>query len=52
MRPQLIISLDPASQVREGEQAEFWVDVSRMHLFDPHTGNALSTASRSTAGAS
>jgi multiple sugar transport system ATP-binding protein len=52
MRPQLIISLDPASQVREGEHAEFWVDVSRMHLFDPHTGDNLSTASRSTAGAS
>jgi multiple sugar transport system ATP-binding protein len=42
MRPQLIISLDPASQVAEGAEAEFWVDVSRMHLFDPHTGANLS----------
>ncbi|MEQ7123970.1 sn-glycerol-3-phosphate ABC transporter ATP-binding protein UgpC [Actinopolymorpha sp. B11F2] len=45
MRPQLIVSLDPASQVAEGGEAEFWVDVSRMHLFDPHTGANLATTS-------
>ncbi|HZC25954.1 MAG TPA: ATP-binding cassette domain-containing protein, partial [Actinopolymorphaceae bacterium] len=41
MRPQLIISLDPASTIGEGEAAEFWVDAARMHLFDPHTGSNL-----------
>ncbi|MEQ7006452.1 sn-glycerol-3-phosphate ABC transporter ATP-binding protein UgpC [Actinopolymorpha sp. B17G11] len=52
MRPQLIVSLDPASQVAEGEEAEFWVDVSRMHLFDPHTGANLSTTSTTAPSAS
>ncbi|HEY8457069.1 MAG TPA: sn-glycerol-3-phosphate ABC transporter ATP-binding protein UgpC [Actinopolymorphaceae bacterium] len=42
VRPQIIISLDPASRVREGETAEFWVDTSRMHLFDPQSGRNLS----------
>ncbi len=41
MRPQLIISLDPASRVNEGESAEFFVDTSKMHLFDPHSGSNL-----------
>lgn len=41
MRPQLIISLDPASRIAEGEAAELWLDPSRMHLFDPKTGDRL-----------
>ncbi|WP_020580306.1 ABC transporter ATP-binding protein [Actinopolymorpha alba] len=41
MRPQLIISLDPASRIKEGRPAQFWVDTSRMHLFNPQTGNNL-----------
>ena len=41
MRTQLVISLDPASRVTEGEQTEFWIDTSRMHLFDPETGDNL-----------
>ncbi|MBM7791029.1 ABC transporter ATP-binding protein [Tenggerimyces flavus] len=41
MRPQLIISLDPASRIREGEPANFWVDFTRMHLFDPRSGDNL-----------
>jgi multiple sugar transport system ATP-binding protein len=40
-RPQLIISLDPASSVEEGESTEFWVDSSKIYLFDPHTGESL-----------
>ena len=41
MRPQLIVSLDPASRIREGESAELWLDPSRMHLFDPKSGDRL-----------
>ena len=41
MRPQLIVSLDPASRVAEGEPARFWVDISHMHLFDPQSGSNL-----------
>lgn len=49
MRPQLIISLDPASGVREGKQTEFWVDSSRMHLFDPATGKNLTNGTKADA---
>ena len=38
---QLVARLDPASQVREGEQAQLWVDTTRLHLFDPETGDSL-----------
>ncbi|MDQ1104500.1 multiple sugar transport system ATP-binding protein [Nocardioides zeae] len=41
LRTQLVISLDGASRVREGDQAEIWVDTSKMHLFDPATGENL-----------
>ncbi|SDT25896.1 ABC transporter ATP-binding protein [Actinopolymorpha singaporensis] len=41
MRPQLIISLDPASRIREGQPGRFWVDVSKIHLFDPKNGANL-----------
>src|SRR5690606_21105440 len=49
MRPQLIISLDPASGVREGKQTEFWVDSARMHLFDPATGKNLTNGTKADA---
>jgi multiple sugar transport system ATP-binding protein len=41
MRTQLVVNLDPISTVREGEQAEMWIDTSRMHLFDPESGANL-----------
>jgi multiple sugar transport system ATP-binding protein len=41
MRTQLVVSLDAASRIKEGEPAELWVDPSRMHLFDPATGENL-----------
>ncbi|UMG94978.1 hypothetical protein MF408_14840 [Nocardioides sp. TF02-7] len=44
-----MISLDGASQIREGENAEIWVDSSKMHLFDPATGENL-TVDRENAG--
>jgi len=30
--------LDSATQVREGQEAELWVDTRAMHVFDPQTG--------------
>jgi multiple sugar transport system ATP-binding protein len=30
--------LDSATQVREGQEAELWVDTRAMHVFDPETG--------------
>jgi multiple sugar transport system ATP-binding protein len=46
MRPQLIISLDPASTVRENEQDTFWVNTEKMHLFDPETGENLTNRTK------
>jgi multiple sugar transport system ATP-binding protein len=41
MRTQLVIGLDGASRISEGDDAQIWVDTSRMHLFDPGTGENL-----------
>jgi multiple sugar transport system ATP-binding protein len=41
LRTQLVISLDSASTIKEGDDAEIFVDASRMHLFDPETGENL-----------
>ena len=35
------MSLDGASRIREGEEAEIWVDGTKIHLFDPSTGENL-----------
>jgi multiple sugar transport system ATP-binding protein len=41
MRTQMIVSLDPASRIRDGAKSELWLDPSRVHLFDPRTGKNL-----------
>jgi multiple sugar transport system ATP-binding protein len=41
LRTQLIVSLAPASRLRSGDEAELFVDSSRMHLFNPTTGENL-----------
>ena len=41
MHTQLIVNLDGASQIRMGEEAEIWVDGTKIHLFDPSTGDNL-----------
>ena len=41
LHTQLVVSLDGASRVQEGEEAEFWVDGTKIHLFDPSTGENL-----------
>jgi multiple sugar transport system ATP-binding protein len=49
MRTQLVVSLDGASRISEGDEAEIWVDASKIHLFDPTTGENL-TVDESRAG--
>jgi multiple sugar transport system ATP-binding protein len=49
LRTQLVISLDGASQISAGDEAEIWVNASKMHLFDPATGENL-TVDASKAG--
>ena len=47
LRTQLVISLDGASRIKEGDEAEIWVDGSQVHLFDPATGENLTLDSAS-----
>ena len=49
LRTQLVISLDGASKVTEGDEAEIYVNSDHMHLFDPSTGENL-TLDTSAAG--
>ncbi len=42
-------ALDGSSTIAEGDEAEIWVDTSKMHLFDPATGENL-TVDRENAG--
>jgi multiple sugar transport system ATP-binding protein len=39
----IVARLEPASQVRVGQEAELWVDASKVHLFDPDDGRNLTT---------
>ncbi|MCW2814086.1 MAG: transporter [Nocardioides sp.] len=49
LRTQLVVSLDGTSAIREGDEAEIWVNTAKMHLFDPSTGENL-TVVRERAG--
>ena len=42
----IVARLEPASQVQVGQEAELWVDASKVHLFDPRTGATLTTDAR------
>jgi multiple sugar transport system ATP-binding protein len=37
----VVARLDAASPVRRGEERELWVDSTKLHLFDPETGQSL-----------
>jgi multiple sugar transport system ATP-binding protein len=39
----IVARLDPRSQARVGEEAELWVDASKIHLFDPGDGRSLTS---------
>jgi multiple sugar transport system ATP-binding protein len=41
--------LDAATRIREGENAELWADVRKMHVFDPNTGKNLSLSTEPAA---
>jgi multiple sugar transport system ATP-binding protein len=41
--------LDSATQVREGQEAELWVDTRSMHVFDPETGKNYTKEARQDA---
>ena len=35
------MSIDSTSRIREGREAEFWLDSRKVHVFDPQTGENL-----------
>ncbi|GAB7005184.1 sn-glycerol-3-phosphate ABC transporter ATP-binding protein UgpC [Nocardioides sp. AN3] len=41
LHTQLVATLSGGSRIREGEEAEIWVDASRIHLFEPESGRNL-----------
>jgi len=41
LRTQAIVSIDSTSRIREGRDAEFWIDTRKVHLFDPSSGDNL-----------
>ena len=44
LRTQLVVSIDSASRLTRGDEAELFVDTSKMHLFDPTSGDNLTLA--------
>ena len=52
LRTQICVELDPASQVAPGSRADIWLDTSRIHLFDPRTGENLTRTASAAATAS
>ncbi|GAA4993152.1 sn-glycerol-3-phosphate ABC transporter ATP-binding protein UgpC [Pseudonocardia tropica] len=41
LRTQAIVSIDSTSRIREGRDAEFWLDARKIHVFDPESGDNL-----------
>ncbi len=41
LRTQLVVALDSASRIQEGDEAEIFVDSRKMHLFDPESQDNL-----------
>ncbi|TMQ99234.1 ABC transporter ATP-binding protein [Actinomadura soli] len=41
LRTQAVVALDASSEIRPGREAELWLDTSRIHIFDPSSGENL-----------
>ncbi len=48
---QVTARLDAATRIREGEDAELWVDLRPMHVFDPESGRNLALEARADGAA-
>jgi multiple sugar transport system ATP-binding protein len=48
---QIVARLDSASEAREGEEIELFVDLSKLHLFDLETGRNITVGERKPAAA-
>jgi multiple sugar transport system ATP-binding protein len=47
----MVARLDTATRVREGQEAELWVDTRSMHVFDPESGKNLTAGANSDVAA-
>ena len=41
LRPQIVVTIDAASRIRGGRDAQLWLDTRKVHLFDPQSGENL-----------
>jgi multiple sugar transport system ATP-binding protein len=41
LRTQAIVSIDATSRIREGREAQLWIDTRKVHCFDPGSGENL-----------
>jgi multiple sugar transport system ATP-binding protein len=48
---QVVARLDADSKVSEGQRARLWLDSSKLHLFDPRSGENLTRRAEAVAGA-
>jgi multiple sugar transport system ATP-binding protein len=48
----VVARLDPSSRISENEDARLWVDVRKLHIFDPATGRNLSIGEGASPGES
>jgi multiple sugar transport system ATP-binding protein len=44
----LVARLDASSKLGEGEEGELWLDTTRLHVFDPESGERISGGSQRT----
>jgi len=49
---QIVARLDPASRIKRRERAQLWADTSKLHLFDPESGESLTRRQSEPAAAS
>ncbi len=47
----VVARIDAATRIREGDDAELWVDLRSMHVFDPSTGRNIALGEKDSGGA-
>jgi multiple sugar transport system ATP-binding protein len=48
---QIVARLDPASRIKRRQQSRLWADTSKLHLFDPESGESLARQGQQPAAA-
>jgi multiple sugar transport system ATP-binding protein len=45
---QVVARIEASSTIKRGDEAELWIDTSKLHFFDPSTGESLAEKARAT----